>query len=224
MSRLPARGGEIDETRRAILIRGNNGSGKIVRIVTYQPIALEIQPQRQCAADALQHGQRQGEARAKIFIKRKIFTGILGGDDKQWRLAYDGRRSDLNAGVHSGTAGIKSQVRPARRRRQNKFMRDFVVAKTARLVIQLLLHGTVITDRQAIIGAIVGDQWSIEGSGLIIVAGFELLEGKTVLQPDLMFEVPKIVVLGVKICAQLRRARCGLIVHLHPRMPWQSVF
>ena len=76
-------------------------------------------------------------------------------------------------------------------------MGDFAVTEAAGIRVHLFLHRIVTAERQTIIAAVIGNQRIVEGRGIIWVAVLELIGGKTVLQPHLMFEIPEVVVLGV---------------------------
>ena len=69
-----------------------------------------------------------------------------------------------------------------------------------------------------IVAAIVGDQRVIEGGSVEVVVALPLLRRETILHPDLMIQVPEVVVLQTGIHPQLRCAGRGLVVEFHPSM------
>ena len=103
-------------------------------------------------------------------------------------------------------------------------MVDFVVPEIARVGVQLVLHRTVAAERHPIVGAVIGDQRRVKGRKPVIL-GTAVTDGRERIgNPNLVFEIPEIVILGVEGGAQIRGAGGGLIVHFQPRVQRQLVF
>ena len=103
-------------------------------------------------------------------------------------------------------------------------MRRFAVAETARVGVHLLLHRTVPAQRQTVIGAVVGDERIVERRDREVVFALEFFKCGTVLQTDLMFVTPEIVILGAEIQAQVGRVGREFVVDFKARVQWQAVF
>ena len=202
---------------------------KKVGVGAFGLIVFVIRAKSERGGQLVQGRQGQGEFEAQSLIQSNILTGGLMTEGHQIgripvRSGADNYigRPQLNARVRGRTAGVERQFRPAGGRRHLELVGDFVVTEAAGIGVHLLLHRIVTAERQAIIRAVIGNQRIIEGRGIIRVAVFEIIGREAVLDAGLVFEIPKIVVLGVEIHTQVGRAGRARVVEFQPRVQGQT--